>query len=101
MSGLPPTVLPDVRKWPSGRPCPVMFATKAALAASKARLGAKSGLSRRGLLRLSSTALTRTERRRPEGIARALYDEGVPTPSREGSWPSATVALLRQRLELT
>ena len=34
-------------------------------------------------------------------IARALNDEGVPTPSGEGTWTAATVARLRQRLELT
>ena len=31
--------------------------------------------------------------------ARALNDEGVPTPSGEGTWTAATVARLRQRLE--
>jgi hypothetical protein len=35
------------------------------------------------------------------GIARALNDEGVPTPSGEGAWTAATVARLRQRLELS
>jgi hypothetical protein len=35
------------------------------------------------------------------GIARALNDEGVPTPSGEGIWTAATVARLRQRLELS
>ena len=35
------------------------------------------------------------------GIARALNDEGVPTPSGEGTWTAATVARLRQRLELS
>jgi hypothetical protein len=33
------------------------------------------------------------------GIARALKDEGVPTPSGEGTWTAATVARLPQRLE--
>ena len=33
------------------------------------------------------------------GIARALNDEGVPTPSGEGAWTAATVARLRQPLE--
>jgi hypothetical protein len=32
------------------------------------------------------------------GLARALNDEGVPTPS---GWTAATVARLRQRLELS
>jgi DNA invertase Pin-like site-specific DNA recombinase len=32
------------------------------------------------------------------GIARALNDEGVPTPSGEGKWTAATVSRLRQRL---
>jgi hypothetical protein len=35
------------------------------------------------------------------GIARALNDEGVPAPSGEGTWTAATVARLRQRLELS
>ena len=34
------------------------------------------------------------------GLARALNEEGVPTPSGEGTWTAATVARLRQRLEL-
>jgi hypothetical protein len=35
------------------------------------------------------------------GIARALNDEGVPTPRGEGTWTAATVARLRHRLELS
>jgi Recombinase len=35
------------------------------------------------------------------GIARALNGEGIPTPSGEGTWTAATVARLRQRLELS
>jgi Recombinase len=35
------------------------------------------------------------------GLARALNEEGVPTPSGEGTWTASTVARLRQRLELS
>jgi hypothetical protein len=33
------------------------------------------------------------------GIARALNNEGVPTPSGEGEWTAATVSRLRERLD--
>jgi DNA invertase Pin-like site-specific DNA recombinase len=97
--------------------------TKAALAASKARgkkLGgfrgragtAKDTARARAARTLKATQQARSiapiiDRVDPDrtaslrGIARALNDEGVPTPSGEGTWTAATVARLRQRLELS
>ena len=97
--------------------------TKAALAASKARgtqLGGFRGRAgtaadtakARAARALKANAQARSiapiiDRVDPDrtaslrSIARALNDEGVPTPSGEGTWTAATVARLRQRLELT
>jgi DNA invertase Pin-like site-specific DNA recombinase len=97
--------------------------TKAALAASKARgtqLGGFRGRAgtaadtakARAARALKANAQARSiapiiDRVDPDrtaslrSIARTLNDEGVPTPSGEGTWTAATVARLRQRLELT
>jgi DNA invertase Pin-like site-specific DNA recombinase len=93
--------------------------TKAALAASKARgkrLGGFRGRAgtaedtarARAARTIKATQQARSiapiiDRVDPDrtaslrGIARALNDEGVPTPSGEGTWAAATVARLRQR----
>ena len=96
--------------------------TKAALAASKAR-GKKLGGFRGRAGTAEDTARARAartlkandqarsiapiiDRLDPDrtaslrGLARALNEEGVPTPSGEGTWTAATVARLRQRLAL-
>jgi DNA invertase Pin-like site-specific DNA recombinase len=97
--------------------------TKAALAASKARGKKLGGFRGRagtaadtakacaaGALKANAQARSIApiiDRMDPDrtaslrGIARALNDEGVPTPSGEGTWTAATVARLRQRLELS
>jgi DNA invertase Pin-like site-specific DNA recombinase len=95
--------------------------TKAALAASKARgkqLGGfrgRAGTAADTAKARAARALKATEQARSiapiidrvdpdrtaslRGIARALNDEGVPTPSGEGKWTAATVSRLRERLE--
>jgi hypothetical protein len=96
--------------------------TKAALAASKARgkqLGGfrgRAGTAADTARARAARALKATEQARSiapiigrvdpdrtaslRGIAPALNDEGVPTPSGEGKWTAATVARIRQRLGL-
>jgi DNA invertase Pin-like site-specific DNA recombinase len=97
--------------------------TKAALAASKARgkqLGGfrgRAGTAADTAKARAARALKATEQARSiapiidrvdpdrtaslRGIARALNDEGVPTPRGEGKWTAASVSRLRQRLELS
>jgi hypothetical protein len=55
-----------------------------------------------GRLKRTSTPASRIrDRKFCERARRALNDGDVPTPSGEGTWTAATVARLRQRLELS
>ena len=78
------------------------FRSRAGTAADTSKARAARTLKANDQARSSAPIIDRVDPDRTaslRGIARALNDEGVPTPSGEGKWTAATVARLRQRLE--